>query len=308
MTLSQDEKYMRMALNRARRGIGHVAPNPAVGCVLVKGGVILSAAHTARGGRPHAEALALEKAGADAKGASAYVSLEPCAHEGQTPPCARALIDAGVARVVFACTDPDPRVRGAGAAMLINAGVDVLAGVLEAEAAALNAGFISRVTQSRPYVTLKCAISADGKIAAEKGERTQISGEMASRYMHLLRSQNDAVMIGKATFEVDKPRLTTRIEGYEHESKTIILDKEVKEALLELSDGGVTRLLVEGGAKTHKSFLESGFFDEVHLLKSPKVLGPQGVDAADFHGGAELILKETRVLGEDMLEIYVKAH
>ncbi len=304
--LSHDERYMRVALNRAQRGIGHCAPNPAVGCVLVKGGVILAAAHTAKGGRPHAEALALETAGAQAKGATAYVTLEPCAHHGQTPPCAQSLIDAGVRRVVVACTDPDPRVSGQGIRMLVDAGIDVNIGVLEEAALAMNAGFFSRVNHSRPYVTLKCAISADGMIAEGVGKRSQISGAMASRYMHLLRSQNDAIMVGKTTFKVDMPRLTTRIECYEHESRVYILKKDVKEALLEVNHDGITRLLVEGGAKTHNSFLESGVVDEVHLLKSPLVLGAGGVRAADFSAYSALKLKETRVLGEDMLEIYRK--
>ncbi|HOO81368.1 MAG TPA: bifunctional diaminohydroxyphosphoribosylaminopyrimidine deaminase/5-amino-6-(5-phosphoribosylamino)uracil reductase RibD [Alphaproteobacteria bacterium] len=317
-----DEKYMRMALSMARRGLGMVAPNPAVGCVLVKDDVVIAAAHTARGGRPHAEAIALEKAGYEAKGACAYVSLEPCSHTGQTGPCAQALIDVGVVRVVVACEDPDPRVSGRGIAMLNDAGVEVVEGVLEEEALALNQGFISRVIQRRPFVTLKCAVSTDGKIAAGAGERTQISGELSQRYMHLQRSLYDAILVGSETYLVDKPKLTTRLAGFEHESLRVILDRRgrikdasgfeicrqntIEEVLAYLAEKGITRLLVEGGAQVHRSFLEAGLVDEFQLCKSPLILGDRGVDAADFGAYSWLKLQKTRVLGEDMLEIYIR--
>ena len=236
------------------------------------------------------------------------MTLEPCSHIGETGPCAQALIDAGVVRVVVACADPDPRVSGQGVAMLREAGVEVVEGVMQKEAQALNRGFILKVTQNRPCVTLKCAISADGKIAAAVGERTQISGDLASRYMHLVRSQHDAIMVGKTTFEVDQPQLTTRIRGYDHKSKPIVLGQPVTDALHELAQKGITRLLVEGGAKVHGSFLESGLVDEIQLIKSPINLGAQGVDAADFAAYSDYQLQKTRILGEDTLEIYSKAH
>ena len=306
MTSQTDIKYMRMALNMAQRGLGHVAPNPAVGCVLVQNDVVIATAHTARGGRPHAERVALDKAGAQAKGATAYVSLEPCSHTGKTGPCAQALIDAGVARVVVACGDPDPRVSGRGIEMLKAAGIDAVEGVLEAEAHALNAGFILRITENRPFITLKCAISADGKISEAVGKRTQISGALALRYMHLLRSYHDAILVGQMTDFVDKPKLTTRIEGYDHEALRVVLSANAGETARDLAEQGITRLLVKGGAKTHMSFLKTGLFDEVQLIKTPKILGEQGVDAADIVGVADLILQKTRILGEDTLEIYTR--
>ncbi len=321
MTSQSDIHYMRMALNLARRGLGVVAPNPSVGCVLVKGSMVIAAAHTAKGGRPHAEALALEKAGLQAKGATVYVSLEPCSHQGKTSPCAQALIDADVARVVVACTDPDPRVSGQGIKMLQAVGIEVIEGALECEALALNAGFILRVTQNRPLVTCKLAISADGKIAAEPGDRTQISGELAARYMHLQRSKHDAILVGAETYRVDAPDLTTRLGGFEHEPLRVVLgsvdapgfivlkDMDIAGVLADLAGKDITRLLVEGGAKTHKSFLEAGMVDEFQLCKSPITLGEKGVDGLDgkrIEALSGLKHQKTRVLGEDRLEIYGK--
>lgn len=323
MTSDIDENYMRMALSRARRGLGLVALNPAVGCVLVKNEVVIAVAHTARGGRPHAEALALEMAGHEAKGACAYVSLEPCSHTGQTGPCAQALIDAGVSRVVVACGDPDPRVSGRGAAMLRAAGIEVVEGVCEAEALALNRGFILRVTQERPMVSLKCAVSSDGKIAAASGERTQISGDLASRFMHLQRSLHDAILVGSETYLVDQPRLTTRLDGFDHEALRVVLDRRgrieaapgfeicrqgrVEEVLAYLAGKGITRLLVEGGAQVHRAFLEGGVVDEFQLCQSPVALGEngvQGVTGDELTCDYGLKYQKSRVLGEDVLEIY----
>ena len=304
MMTSDDIAYMKHALSLARRGLGRVAPNPAVGCVIVSDGTVVGYGWTADGGRPHAEPQALAMAGRLAKGACVYVSLEPCSHYGQTEPCAEVLIDTGVARVVVACTDPDPRVSGRGVEMLKAAGIEVVEGVLEEEALALNAGFILKVTEKRPFVTLKCAVSSDNKIAVAPGESTQISGPEAHRYLHHLRSFYDAILVGKITWAVDKPRLTTRIDGYEHKAQKVVMDRPVSEMLSHLAEQGMTRLLVEGGAKVHASFLESGLYDEVILLKSPKVLGAQGVDSADFSGLDGLRLEKKCTLGEDVLEIY----
>lgn len=304
MTSQTDINYMKHALSLARRGLGRVSPNPSVGCVIVSNDVIVGRGWTADGGRPHAETVALTQAGVMARGGSAYVSLEPCAHHGKTPPCAQALIDAGVKRVVIACGDPDPRVSGRGVEMLRAAGIEVVEGVLEGEARALNAGFFLRVSENRPFVTLKCAVSADGKIAAAAGERTQISGAEAHQYLHHLRSFYDAILVGKTTWEVDKPQLTTRIDGYAHEAQRIVLDRPVPQMLNDLAERGITRLLVEGGAKTHTSFLESGLYDEVVLLESPKVLGEQGVNAADFSKLKGLKPQKTMALGQDLLAIY----
>ncbi len=325
MTSQTDTHYMRMALNLARRGLGCVAPNPSVGCVLVKDECVLAVAHTAKSGRPHAEALALGKAGAQANGATAYVSLEPCSHQGKTGPCAQALIDAKVNRVVIACTDPDPRVSGRGIQMLKTAGVEVIEGVLEQEALELNAGFILRVTQNRPFVTCKLAVSQDGGIAAAAGERTQISGNLAGRYMHLQRSMHDAVLIGSDTYLADNPRLTTRIDGYEHDSMRVVLDRrgrvnapgfevlaidDVFAVLSHLTEQGITRLLVEGGRQVHESFLKAGVVDAFQLCKSSIILGEdavQGLGKAEIEAFSGLKLQKTRVLGEDTLEIYSKA-
>ncbi|MCB9983158.1 MAG: bifunctional diaminohydroxyphosphoribosylaminopyrimidine deaminase/5-amino-6-(5-phosphoribosylamino)uracil reductase RibD [Rhodospirillales bacterium] len=318
-----DIHYMRMALNRARRGLGLVAPNPAVGCVLLKDEAVIAAAHTGRGGRPHAEALALKMAGREAKGACAYVSLEPCSHTGQTGPCAQALIDAGVLRVVVACGDPDPRVSGRGVLMLREAGIEVVENVCEAEALALNCGFINRVTQERPMVTLKCAVSADGKIAAAPGQRTQISGDLASRFMHLQRSMHDAILVGSETYLVDQPRLTTRLDGFEHEALRVVLDRRgriqdapgfeicrqggIEQVLEYLAEEGITRLLVEGGAQVHRAFLDAGVVDEFQLCRSPVELGEngvQGITSDELIRDYGLKHQKSRVLGEDVLEIY----
>ncbi len=184
-----DTRYMRLALSLGRRGQGNCWPNPAVGCVLVRNGRVIGRGWTQPGGRPHGEVVALSQAG-DARGATAYVTLEPCAHHGQTPPCAQALIDAGVARVVVALEDPDPRVNGGGFTMLRAAGIEVEAGVLREEATRDHAGgFLSRITTGRPFVTLKLANSFDGRIATATGESQWITGPEARRYVHALRAR-----------------------------------------------------------------------------------------------------------------------
>jgi len=228
MHSSQDIAYIRHALALARRGLGCVWPNPAVGCVLVKDGVIVARGWTQKGGRPHAEAVALQEAGEGARGACAYVSLEPCAHHGKTPPCAQALIDAGVSRVVVACGDPDERVSGRGVALLRAAGVEVLEGVCEQEARALNAGFFLRVEEKRPFVTLKTATSADSKIARADRSDPWITGSLARRHVHLMRSQSDAILVGVGTALADDPALTARLPGYDHSLVRIILDRRCR--------------------------------------------------------------------------------
>jgi len=221
---------MRHALVLATRGLGRVAPNPAVGCVIVDAaGHIAGRGWTGAGGRPHAETVALARAGPRAKGATAYVTLEPCSHHGVTPPCAEALIAAGVARVVGAAVDPDPRVQGRGFARLKEAGVAVTPGVLEAEARALNAGFIKRIEQGRPLVALKIAQSADGFVAGPPGTEKWITGEAARRHGHLLRSKYDAIMVGIGTVLADDPLLTCRLPGLEDRSPMrIVLDTSLR--------------------------------------------------------------------------------
>jgi diaminohydroxyphosphoribosylaminopyrimidine deaminase/5-amino-6-(5-phosphoribosylamino)uracil reductase len=201
---------MRHALALAARGLGRVWPNPAVGCVLVRDGRVVGRGWTQPGGRPHAETEALARAGAAARGTTAYVTLEPCAHHGQTPPCAGALVAAGVARVVSALADPDPRVSGRGHAALRAAGVEVVEGVCAAEARALQAGFLSRITRGRPMVTLKLAQSLDGRIATAEGESRWITGPAARARVHLMRAAHDAVLVGAGTARADDPELTVR--------------------------------------------------------------------------------------------------
>lgn len=204
---------MALAVSLGARGLGRVWPNPAVGCVLVKDGRVVGRGWTDIGGRPHAEVKALEQAGALAKGACAYVSLEPCNHTGMTGPCAQALIDAGVARVVVACQDPDPRVAGGGIARMRAAGLEVVTGVLEDEGQRAHEGFFSRLQKGRPMVTLKVATSLDGRIATASGESQWITGPEARRRVHGMRARHDAVMVGAGTARADDPSLTVRGMG-----------------------------------------------------------------------------------------------
>jgi len=207
---------MAAALGLARRALGRVAPNPAVGCILVREGRAVGRGWTQPGGRPHAESEALNRAGAAARGATAYVTLEPCAHHGRTPPCADALAAAGIARCVVALEDPDPRVTGQGLARLRAAGVAVETDLLAEPAAALNAGYLLHRREGRPAVTLKLATTLDGRIATRTGASQWITGPQARRRAHLLRARHDAVMVGSGTALLDNPRLTVRLEGLEH--------------------------------------------------------------------------------------------
>ncbi len=209
-----DAVFMRAALALARRGLGSTWPNPSVGCVIVRGGQVVGRGRTGVGGRPHAETEALAAAGEAARGGIAYVTLEPCSHVGETPPCADALAEAGVARVVVAGGDPDPRVSGQGLERLRAAGIAVETGLLEREAADTLAGFFSRVTQGRPLVTLKLASTLDGKIASRSGESQWITGVDARKTAHRLRGQHDAAMVGVGTVMSDDPDLTCRIDGF----------------------------------------------------------------------------------------------
>jgi diaminohydroxyphosphoribosylaminopyrimidine deaminase/5-amino-6-(5-phosphoribosylamino)uracil reductase len=209
-----DLSHMRAALGLARRGLGNSWPNPAVGCVIVRDGRVVGRGFTAPGGRPHAEPQALAMAGEAARGATAYVTLEPCCHTGRTPPCTDALIAAGIARVVVAARDPDARVNGGGSAALRAAGIAVEEGALTAEAEDVNAGFFSRIRRGRPLVTLKLASTLDGRIATKSGESQWLTGEQARRVAHMLRGRHDAVMVGVGTVLADDPDLTCRIPGF----------------------------------------------------------------------------------------------
>lgn len=208
--MNDDLGHMAHALRLAARGLGNAWPNPAVGCVIVRGDRVVGRGWTAPGGRPHAETQALAQAGEAARGATAHVTLEPCAHHGRTPPCAAALVTAGVARVVTACTDPDPRVQGRGHAMLRAAGIEVVEGVRAAEAQRLNEGFFRRIRLGRPHVTLKLALTLDGRIAGPDGVSRWITGEGSRRAVHAMRAAHDAVMVGIGTALADDPDLTVR--------------------------------------------------------------------------------------------------
>ena len=207
------EFFMRRALEEAAKGLGRTSPNPVVGALLVTGGRVLARGYHRKAGTAHAEVVALEQAGARARGADLYSTLEPCDHWGRTPPCTRAILEAGVRRVIFASSDPNPLVNGKGVARLRRAGVEVITGVLREEADALNRPFFKWVTQQRPYVTLKAAVTLDGKIASGAGDSRWITGEEARLLVHQLRDRVDAVLVGANTVRRDDPRLTTRLPG-----------------------------------------------------------------------------------------------
>ena len=227
-----DTHFMRAAIALARRGLGTTWPNPSVGCVIVKENRVVGQGVTALGGRPHAETAALAMAGEVAHGATAYVSLEPCSHFGQTPPCAEALIAAGVARVVVGATDPDPRVSGAGIALLRSAGIEVTEGVLPEDAAEVLAGFATRIARGRPMVTLKLASTLDGRIATSSGESQWITATPARKAAHALRGQHDAVLVGVGTVAADDPDLGCRIPGYTSRPNVrVVMDTHLRTSL-----------------------------------------------------------------------------
>ncbi|CAN7552974.1 bifunctional diaminohydroxyphosphoribosylaminopyrimidine deaminase/5-amino-6-(5-phosphoribosylamino)uracil reductase RibD [Pararhizobium sp. LjRoot238] len=229
---ADDERFMAEALRLAHQHLGATGSNPSVGCVIVRddgdGPKIVGSAVTAIGGRPHAEAQALAVAGEAARGATAFVTLEPCSHHGKTPPCADALIAAGVARVVVAMTDPDDRVAGRGLAMLRDAGIEVVTGVLEDEGERELEAYLMRKRNNRPYVTLKLAVSADGMIGVKGQGQVRITGAPARDFVHRLRAETDAILVGIGTAIADDPELTARIPGLEHRSPLrIVLDGDL---------------------------------------------------------------------------------
>ena len=222
-----DARFMALALSLGRRGQGRVWPNPAVGCVIVKDGAIVARGWTQPGGRPHAETVALAQAGEAAAGATVYVTLEPCAHHGQTPPCAEALIGARVGRVVIAVADSDARVDGKGIAMLRAAGIEVSLGEGAEEARRDHAGFFTRTETGRPFLTLKLANSFDGRIATGTGESQWITGPEARRTVHAMRSRHDAVMVGGGTARKDDPSLTVRDLGVDHQPARVVVSRRL---------------------------------------------------------------------------------
>ncbi|MBY5544356.1 bifunctional diaminohydroxyphosphoribosylaminopyrimidine deaminase/5-amino-6-(5-phosphoribosylamino)uracil reductase RibD [Rhizobium leguminosarum] len=425
-----DERFMAAAIRLSRWHLGRTATNPSVGCVIVRDGVIVGRAVTALSGRPHAETQALAEAGALARGATAYVTLEPCSHHGKTPPCAEALIAYGVARVVISVTDPDPRVSGRGIIMLREAGIEVDAGALEAEGRHSLASYLTRQTKNRPYVTLKLAVSADGMIGRKGAGQVAITGPEARAQVQALRAETDAILVGIGTAITDDPLLTVRTPGLESQSPIRIVldpslalpltsklvetarqvpvivvaseevwplssdaeglppsalpgifptggeigkrrdpnspvsdgdgfalrqdvrqganpdpisplvgeipgraeggaspaDMDSRRAALEaagvevlycnpyhpevllpaLATRGISSLLVEGGAKTARLFLEAGLVDRIQLYQAPVVIGERGIesplDATDIPSG--FAHTSTLMFGEDRLDEY----
>jgi diaminohydroxyphosphoribosylaminopyrimidine deaminase/5-amino-6-(5-phosphoribosylamino)uracil reductase len=312
-----DIRHMRHALVLARRALGQVAPNPAVGCVIVsREGRVVGRGWTAPGGRPHAETVALAQADAAARGATAYVTLEPCAHHGQTAPCAEALIGAGVARVVAAVEDPDPRVKGKGFNILRAAGLKVTRGVLEREAADLNAGFFLRLQQDRPLVTLKIAQSRDAKTIPPAGTSRWITGEQARRFAHLLRAQHDAILVGVGTVLVDDPNLTCRLPGLEGRSPVrVVLDTHLRLPLssrlaqtaqriptlvVTATEGG--KALRAGGVEVLRVVPDEGGRPALRAILG--VLAGRGFTRLLVEGGATVLSTFLREGYADRLEIF----
>ncbi len=314
------DTHMQRALSLARANLGQTWPNPAVGAIIVKDGKIISEGATAKGGRPHAETIALAKAGNEAKGATLYVTLEPCSHHGQTPPCVDAIIAAGISECIIACSDTNPKVDGISA--LEAAGIKVTLGVCKAEARELNRGFFSVIEKKRPYITMKIATSKDGKIAARASVRTQITGKQSFQHTQALRAEFDAILTGIGTVLADDPLLTVRTLGLEHRSPTrVVLDshgrlpanakihpawiyKRSDDVIAALTQRGITRLLIEAGQGMNTSFLASGMVDRIYHYQAPHEIGAQGLDAVA--GGLDLAgwqCVEEVILGNDKLRI-----
>ena len=335
---------MGAALALASRGRGLSYPNPSVGCVIVNGGRVVGRGWTQAGGRPHAEAMALDQAGEAARGATVYVTLEPCAHVSpRGPACADLLVAAQPARVVAAMIDPDPRTAGDGIARLRAAGIDAEAGLRAAEAERQVAGFLARQRLGRPFVTLKLATSLDGRIALADGRSRWMTGDAARAHVHLERSRHEAILVGRGTWEADAPGLDVRLPGLESRSPVRAVlsstlpchpresgdpestcsepldprfrgdDKMVVISSPEqISDLPADHLFVEGGAQTAAAFLRADLVDRLLLYRAPIVIGDGRpaigdiglADLADAHGRWRLL--DARMLGRDRLEDYLR--
>ncbi len=298
-----DVAHMRAALLLAARNLGRTWPNPAVGCVIVKAGRVVGRGWTAIGGRPHAEAEALARAGDQATGATVYVTLEPCAHHGRAGPCADALITARCARVVAALEDPDPRVAGQGFARLRAAGIEVEIGVEATAARGLNAGFLMRLAQGRPLVTLKLATSLDGRIAIHSGESRWITGAPARARAQLLRATHDAVMVGTGTALKDDPDLTCRVPGVEQPPLIrVVLDRHLRlpltHKLVRSADVTPTWLLTSQRADPARARLfEASGVQLIRVTEAPEgldlravldALGSRGLTRVLCEGGSHV--------------------
>lgn len=315
-----DERWMGAALALAERGRGRTAPNPNVGCLIVRDGRVIGRGWTQPGGRPHAEAMALEQAGAAARGATVYVTLEPCAHQSERgPACADSLVAAAPARVVVALGDPDPRTNGKGVARLRESGIAVTEGVCAADAARSLPGFLTRLRQHRPHVTLKLATSLDGRIARPDGSSRWITGDAARAHAHLERARADAILVGRRTFEADTPRLDVRLPGLEDRApaRLLLTGGDAPSGWHKLADPHhiaslrhVDHLLVEGGAGAASAFLAADLVDRLLIYRAPILLGAGKAalgdiglpDLAAAHGRWRL--HDSRMLGSDRLEVY----
>ena len=311
---------MAAALALAARGRGQTVPNPNVGCVLVKQDRVIGRGWTQKGGRPHAEAMALEEAGEAARGATAYVTLEPCAHQSKRgPACADSLIAAGVARVCIGLTDPDPRTNGQGCARLSAVGIDVVTGIMASECETIMAGFLTKIAKGRPHVTLKLATSLDGMIATAAGQSRWITGEAARAHAHLERARCDMIVVGRGTVDADAPALDVRLAGLEDRAprRAVLSTKAVEEgwewlpapaAIFALSN--VDHILIEGGASAAAAFMKQSLVDRLLLYRAPILIGDGKpclgdigvIDVNDAHGRWRLV--DMRMLGKDRLEIY----
>jgi diaminohydroxyphosphoribosylaminopyrimidine deaminase / 5-amino-6-(5-phosphoribosylamino)uracil reductase len=298
---ADDRRFMAAALRLSRWNTGLTATNPSVGSIVVRDGKIVGQAVTAQGGRPHSETQALAVAGEKARGATVYVTLEPCSHHGRTPPCANALVAAGVARVVVCLNDPDPRVSGRGLAILREAGIEVETGLLEGEGRRALAGYLARQTKARPYVTLKLAVSADGMIG-RRGEELEITGPQTRAQVHVMRAESDAILVGIGTAIADDPELTVRLSGLEERSPLrIILDRGLELPMtsrLVASAGKVPVVAVtDPFCDTHPSNeakLRALMSAGVEILQTQSLedllanLATRGVSSLMVEGGAEV--------------------
>ncbi|HEX9964591.1 MAG TPA: bifunctional diaminohydroxyphosphoribosylaminopyrimidine deaminase/5-amino-6-(5-phosphoribosylamino)uracil reductase RibD [Allosphingosinicella sp.] len=311
---------MGAAVALGERGRGNTAPNPNVGCVIVRDGVVAGRGWTQPCGRPHAEAMALAEAGEAAFGATAYVTLEPCCHESERgPACADLLVGAGVARVVAALEDPDPRMAGSGFERLRSAGIEVETGPAAESARRSMAGFLTRVGLGRPFITLKLAMSLDGKIALPSGESRWITGEDARAHVHLERARCDMILVGRGTYERDRPKLDVRLPGLEQRSprRALLTRGEAVEGWTRLGAPedvsglhDVNDLLVEGGSATASAFLAADLVDRMLIYRAPILIG-DGKSSVGYIGLTDLAdahrrwtLADSRMLGIDRLEIY----
>lgn len=306
-SLVPHRRFLAAAIRLGMRHSGQTWPNPAVGCLIVKDGIVVGAGATGQGGRPHGETVALKAAGAQARGATAYVSLEPCNHVGRTGPCTHALEKAGIAQVVIALGDPDTRVSGSGVAYLRDAGIDVVFepfADLRLAAQKAHRGHIMRMAEGRPFVTLKLALSRDGGIGISGKGQTAITSRQTNRRMHGLRTRVDAMAVGAQTVRADDPQLTVRLPGLigrlpvavvfgdvdldgkklsaSRSPDTVIhlpsaTSHDLNAALAALGQTGLTTLLVEGGARLARSFLDHNLVDEVILLQGAVTLGETAI-------------------------------